>query len=95
VLSQRHGFHLLQHSAPLLEARLRDRLQQRIDQALAKESGLTAASMSTMTKRWLEAGLIERQVDQREIRSNVLRLSDHGKSLLETIRRDDNKEHRR
>ena len=52
---------------------------------LAKEFGLTAASMSTMAVRLLEAGLIERRVDEREIRSNVLRLSKHGKSLLKSI----------
>ena len=52
---------------------------------LAKEFDLTAASMSTMTKRLLDAGLIERRVDEREIRSNVLRLSNRGKSLLEKI----------
>lgn len=54
---------------------------------LAKEFDLTAASMSTMTTRLLEAGLIERQVDEHELRSNVLRLSNRGRSLLETIYR--------
>ena len=56
--------------------------------ALAKEFGLTAASMSTMTVRLLEAGLIERQVDESELRSNVLRLSKRGKSLLKSIYRE-------
>lgn len=107
MLSQEFRFHLLLHSAHLLEERLRDRLlplgvqprQARVLDALgrmgqasqvslAKEFGLTAASMSTMTKRLLQAGLIERQVDEREIRSNVLRLSNHGRSLLETIYRE-------
>ncbi len=56
--------------------------------ALAKEFGLTAAAMSTMTVRLLEADLIERQVDARELRSNVLRLSARGKSLLKAIYRE-------
>lgn len=55
---------------------------------LVKEFGLTPASMSTMTVRLLEAGLIERQVDGRELRSNVLRLSKRGKSLLKSIYRE-------
>ena len=55
---------------------------------LAKEFGLTAASMSTMTTRLLEADLIERQVDERELRSNVLRLSKRGKDLLKVIYRE-------
>lgn len=55
---------------------------------LAKELDLTAASMSTMTVRLLEAGLIERQVDEHELRSNVLRLSKRGKSLLKSIHRE-------
>lgn len=55
---------------------------------LAREFGLAAASMSTMTTRLLEAGLIERQVDERELRSNVLQLSDRGRSLLEAIYRE-------
>lgn len=107
MLSQMFGFHLLLHSAHLLEERLRERLlplgvqprQARILDALArmgetsqvklaKEFGLTAASMSTMSRRLLEAGLIERRVDEREVRSNVLRLSDHGKTLLDTIYRE-------
>lgn len=107
MLSQRFGFHLILHSAHLVEERLRARLlplgvhprQARVldalglmgessQVALAKEFGLTAASMSTMTTRLLEAGLIERQVDEREIRSNLLRLSNRGRILLETIYRE-------
>ncbi len=103
----RFRFHLLLHSAHLLEERLRMRLAplgvhprqarvldalQRVGEAsqvtLAKEFGLTAASMSTMTARLLEAGLIERQVDERELRSNVLRLSERGKALLKAIYRE-------
>lgn len=55
--------------------------------ALAKEFGLTAASMSTMTVRLLEAGLIEREVDERELRSHVLRLSKRGKTVLTGVYR--------
>ena len=52
---------------------------------LADEFGLSAASMSTMTARLLTAGLIERRVDEHELRSNVLKLSKHGKGLLTQI----------
>ena len=52
---------------------------------LAREFGLTAASMSSMASRLLTAGLIERQVDPREHRSKVLKLTQHGYDLLEQI----------
>lgn len=52
---------------------------------LAREFGLTAASMSTMTSRLLTAGLIERHVDAQEQRCNVLKLTRHGNNLLEQI----------
>lgn len=52
---------------------------------LADEFGLSAASMSTMTARLLTAGLIEKRVDEQELRSNILKLSKHGKSLLTQI----------
>lgn len=55
---------------------------------LAREFGLTAASMSTMTARLLTAGWIEKHVDERELRSNVLTLSRHGNGLLKKIRRE-------
>ncbi len=41
-----------------------------------------------MTSRLLIAGLIEKHVDERELRSNVLELSKHGKSLLKKIHRE-------
>lgn len=104
MLSPYCNFHLLLHSAHLLEERLRSRLtplgvqprQARVLDALgrmgqasqvelAREFALTAASMSTMTSRLLTAGLIEKHVDERELRSNVLKLSKHGQSLLEEI----------
>ncbi len=56
--------------------------------ALAREFGLTAASMSTMTSRLLAAGLIEKDVDAQEQRSNVLKLTQHGKSLLKQIHQE-------
>lgn len=52
---------------------------------LADEFRLSAASMSTMTTRLLTAGLIEKRVDEQELRSNVLKLSKHGKGLLTQI----------
>ena len=104
MTKQSYTFHLLLHSAHLLEERLRSRLvplgvqprQARVLDALgrmgqtsqvklARDFGLTAASMSTMTTRLLNAGLIERQVDKRELRSNVLTLSPLGQSLLKKI----------
>lgn len=55
---------------------------------LAREFGLTAASMSTMTSRLVAAGLIERHVDAHEHRSNVLKLTQHGNSLLKKIHQE-------
>ncbi len=55
---------------------------------LAREFGLSAASMSTMTSRLLTAGLIEKQVDEQELRSNVLTLSGDGQRLLKKIYRE-------
>jgi DNA-binding MarR family transcriptional regulator len=105
--SKKYKFHLLLHSAHLLEERLRTRLlplgvhprQARVLDALgrmgktsqvtlAKEFNLTAASMSTMTNRLLQAGLIKRQIDEHELRSNILCLSTRGKTLLDAIYRE-------
>lgn len=52
---------------------------------LARTFNVTAASMSTMTVRLINAGFILREVDPNEIRSNILRLSDEGQNLLEKI----------
>ena len=52
---------------------------------LAQELGCTPASMSTMTSRLLEAGFIERHSDSNDQRSNVLKLTPHGMSLLDEI----------
>lgn len=93
-----HFAHLLEERlrgrlAPLgthpRQARILDALA-RMGQAsqvrLARQFGLTAASMSTMTSRLLAAGLIEKHVDAQEQRSNVLKLTRHGISLLDQIR---------
>lgn len=65
-----------------------DRMGHASQVELAREFSLTAASMSTMTSRLLAAGLIERHVDERELRSNVLTLSKYGESLLERIHQE-------
>lgn len=53
--------------------------------ALAREFGITPASMSTMTVRLIEAGFISREAHPDEARSNVLRLTERGRSLLSNI----------
>ena len=53
--------------------------------ALAREFGLGAAAMSTMTARLIEAGYVSREVDPEEARANLLRLTDEGRSLLSDI----------
>jgi DNA-binding MarR family transcriptional regulator len=95
-----HSVHLIEERlririAPLgirpRQARILDALARmgRASQAeLAREFALTPASMSTMTSRLLAAGLIEKHVDEQELRSNVLELSVHGRSLLEEIYRE-------
>jgi DNA-binding MarR family transcriptional regulator len=52
---------------------------------LAKEFNVTAASMSTMTSRLVEAGLITSEPDQQERRSSVLTLTKSGNGVLEVI----------
>lgn len=52
---------------------------------LAQEFNLTAASVSTMTARLLKAGLIDRQIDEEELRKNVLTLTKKGHALLDAI----------
>ncbi|MEM9029517.1 MAG: MarR family transcriptional regulator [Pseudomonadota bacterium] len=100
-------FHLLLHSAHLVEDRLRRKLaphglqprQARILDALdrlgkvsqvrlATEFALTAASISTMTSRLLAAGLIERDVDESERRSNELSLTRRGRALLKIVHKE-------
>ena len=52
---------------------------------VARTFNLTPASMSTMTARLIEAGLITREIDPSETRSNILRLTDSGRSKLTDI----------
>ncbi|MCG3268211.1 MarR family winged helix-turn-helix transcriptional regulator [Yoonia sp. I 8.24] len=53
---------------------------------LARAFHIKPASMSTMTMRLLDAGLISREVDANEVRSNILKLSAAGQDLLSEIR---------
>jgi DNA-binding MarR family transcriptional regulator len=53
--------------------------------SLAREFGITPASMSTMTVRLIEAGFISREPHPDEARSNVLRLTPRGRGLLADI----------
>lgn len=52
---------------------------------VARTFNLTPASMSTMTARLIEAGFITREIDPSETRSNILRLTDRGRSKLSEI----------
>lgn len=52
---------------------------------VARAFNLTPASMSTMTTRLIEAGFITREIDPSETRSNLLRLTDRGRSKLSDI----------
>ena len=54
---------------------------------LARECGITAASMSTMTSRLIAAGYISRETDPIEIRKNTLSLTPLGLTLLHDIKR--------
>ncbi|OSP54229.1 hypothetical protein BV911_13840 [Pseudoruegeria sp. SK021] len=62
-----------------------DRMGSASQADLARAFDITPASMSTMTARLIEAGLISREVHPSEARSNVLRLSAHGRGLLSEI----------
>ena len=53
--------------------------------ALAREFDVTPASMSTMTVRLIEAGLVTREAHPEEARSNVLRLTPRGRGLVSEI----------
>tara|TARA_R110002126_G_scaffold286859_1_gene439044 strand:+ start:3424 stop:3915 length:492 start_codon:yes stop_codon:yes gene_type:complete len=53
--------------------------------SLAREFSITSASMSTMTVRLIEAGVISREPHPDEARSNVLRLTERGRGLLSHI----------
>ncbi|MEP3331048.1 MarR family transcriptional regulator [Sedimentitalea sp.] len=52
---------------------------------LAREFDISAASMSTMTARLIEAGFITRTVNPNETRSNIVELTARGEQLLSDI----------
>ncbi len=52
---------------------------------LAREFAVTAASMSTMTGRLVNAGLISKRPDPDALRSNILSLTERGRDLLGVI----------
>ena len=54
---------------------------------LARECGITAASMSTMTSRLISAGYISRETDPDEMRRNTLSLTPIGLALLDDIKK--------
>ena len=95
-----HSAHLLEERlrvrlAPLgvlpRQARILDALHRMGDATqveLAKEFDLTAASMSTMTSRLIEAGFIERHMPAGGRATGVLRLSKDGAALLDAIYRE-------
>lgn len=102
--TQRYNFHLLLHSADLVEGHLRRRLskvgilprQARIIDAMARMGAVsqvslartfdvTPASMSTMITRLIASGYISRENNPLEARSNILRLTTSGESLLVEI----------
>ena len=104
MTTENFDFHLLLHSAALVEERLRQRLgavdllprQARVIDALdrlghasqvelARQFGVTPASISTMTTRLIAAQYISRQVDPNEARSNILSLTPKGHELLDEI----------
>lgn len=69
--------------ARILEAL--DRMKTCSQATLAREFNVSPASMSTMTTRLIAAGFILRRIDDRELRSNVLSLSDSGRDLLSGV----------
>ncbi|MGI9434367.1 MAG: MarR family winged helix-turn-helix transcriptional regulator [Geminicoccaceae bacterium] len=69
--------------ARILDALNRMKRASQVD--LAREFDVTPASMSTMTSRLIRDGLITREPNQEELRSNVLALTDQGLHLLEAI----------
>jgi DNA-binding MarR family transcriptional regulator len=54
---------------------------------LAEEMSVTQASMSTMIVRLVELELVTKSVDYKELRSNVVKLTKQGQSLLKQIYR--------
>jgi len=88
LIEERLRTKLMPLSVTPRQARVLDalgRMGQTSQVQLADEFGLSAASMSTMTARLSAAGLIEKRIDEQELRSNVLKLSKRGKSLLKQV----------
>ncbi len=54
---------------------------------LARECGITAASMSTMTSRLIAANYVSRKADSHELRRNTLSLTPLGLALLNDIKK--------
>ena len=52
---------------------------------LAREFSITPASMSTMTKRLIEAGYITRKVDPDQARRNIVALTPQGQDLVTKV----------
>ena len=52
---------------------------------LARECSITAASMSTMTSRMINAGYVSREIDPIEARRNTLTLTPRGLALFDDI----------
>lgn len=69
--------------ARILDALSRMEPASQID--IARAFHLTPASMSTMTARLIEAGLITREIDPTQARSNHLRLTDCGRGKLSDL----------
>ena len=53
--------------------------------ALAREFGITPASMSTMTARLIAADFVTRRIDPEEARSNIVELTQRGRELLSEV----------
>lgn len=99
-----YQFHLLLHSADLIQEYLRCKLlelditpsQARVIKALnmfnevsqvdlAREFGITAASMSTMTSRLIASGFIKTEKDPVNAKRNLLSLTAKGIGILDDI----------
>lgn len=83
-LRQRMGRLGIRHKqARVIEAL--SRMEPTTQVTLASEFGISAASMSTMTVRLIDAGYISREAHPDEARSNALRLTEKGRGLLSDI----------
>jgi DNA-binding MarR family transcriptional regulator len=92
-----HSAHLVEERlrkrlAPLgvqpRQARILDavgRMGQASQIRLAEEMSVTQASMSTMIVRLVELELVSKSVDDKELRSNIVKLTKRGRNLLGQI----------